>query len=138
MEHHRFQSESDAEIALEAMVTSAFIVPQYGRPEVCHGWESQTGYGTREHSRKQYEASPDLGRWSHRRADPRMLIAGTGSESDPMILYFRCEGSVYFLFKQGSKYAHETEYPTTCYEYAAFLCRNVESRRPHRDRSPPR
>jgi hypothetical protein len=44
--------ESDADIALEAMVASAFIVSQYGRPEVCYCWESRTGYVTKGKSRK--------------------------------------------------------------------------------------
>ena len=39
---------------------SAFIVSQYGRPEVCHGWESWMRYGTRGNSRRKYESSPDL------------------------------------------------------------------------------
>ena len=39
--------KSDADIALEAMVPLTFIVSQYGRAEVCHGWESRLGYDTR-------------------------------------------------------------------------------------------
>ena len=57
---------------------SAFILSQYGRPEVFNGWESRLGYGTRGNSRRKYRSSPNFGRWNHRKW-PRQAPADTAT-----------------------------------------------------------